>query len=404
MTEILADIPAHVPPHLVHDIDVFNITALHEDVHLGWKSIQRYGDIVWTPRYGGHWIITGGALTYELFADHVRLSSKEISVPRGSNLYPIIPTQSDEPEHSAYRQIIQPAFMPRAVQVYSDKARRLAIELIEGFQPAGECEFVYDFGLKLPLTVFLEIVDLPIEDREILHGYTEVMTRSSDTNIRIEAYRKTVDYLKSWVEKRRAQPGEDPLSKAVHADILGRPATEEEVLGLGANLLFGGLDTVASMMGFIMRFLAENPGHRRWIIEHPDKIRRAVEELLRRHGVANISRIANCDIELGEATIKAEELVYLITCLHGLDERVFPDPLKVDFDRPTPFHAAFGNGIHRCPGSNLARNEIRVMLEEWLVRIPDFRIKDGEKPDAQSGGVNGMLRLPLQWDVSATAA
>ena len=400
MNALQSDIPSHIPPQLVHDIDIYDLSAVDEDVHLAWKRLQDFGEIIWTPRNGGHWIVTNGALTYELFKDHERLSSKEISVPRGTNLYPIIPTQSDEPEHSAYRQIIQPAFMPREVQRYSEEARKLAVELIEEFKPIGECEFISDSALKLPLIIFLRIVDLPLEDRETLHGYTEVMTRESDPQVRVAAYQNTVDYLKYWIGKRRAEPGDDLLSQAVNCTVLGRPATEDEVLGLGANMLFGGLDTVASMMGFIMRFLAGHPEHRRWILEHPDKMRHAVEELLRRHGVANIARVAKYDIEIGGATVKEDEIVYLITCQHGLDDRVCPNPLEVDFNRPTPFHGTFGNGIHRCPGSNLARNEIRVMLEEWLPRIPDFRIKRSDKAVAQSGPVNGVLYLPLQWDVS----
>ena len=400
MTAQASAVPTHVPSHLVHDIDIYDLSGVDEDVHLAWKTLQSFGDIFWTPRNGGHWIVTDGRLTYELFADHERLSSKEISVPRGLNLYPIIPTQSDEPEHSAYRQVIQPAFMPRAVQQYTDEARKLAIELIEGFEPAGQCEFVSDFALKLPLIIFLKIVDLPLEDRQKLHDYTKVMSRESDPQKRVAAYQKTVDYLKFWIAKRRAEPGSDLLSKAVHGSLMGRPPTDSEVLGLGANMLFGGLDTVASMMGFIMRFLAEHPEHRHWILDHPDKIRHAVEELVRRHGVANLARIARRTIQIGDAQVEEDDVVYLVTCLHGLDERLFPNPLEVDFNRPPPFHGAFGNGIHRCPGSNLARNEIRIMLEEWLPRIPDFRLREGDKVIAQSGPVNGMLYLPLQWDVA----
>ena len=244
-------------------------------------------------------------------------------------------------------------------------------------------------------------MDLPHGDRERLHAWTEVMTREPDPQRRIDAYGNTVEYLKFWIDRRRREPGPDLLSRAVHGTILGRAPTDDEFLGLGANMLFGGLDTVASMMGFIMRFLAGHPAHRRWIIEHPDRLRHAIEELLRRHGVANIARVAKCDMTLGEATIRADDLLYLVTCMHGLDERVFDDPLAVNFERPTPFHGTFGNGIHRCPGSNLARNEVRILLEEWLARIPDFRIRDGDKPRAQAGPVNGVLYLPLQWEKHA---
>jgi len=165
--------------------------------------------------------------------------------------------------------------------------------------------------------------------------------------------------------------------------------------------MFGGLDTVASMLGFIARFLALNPGHRRQIVERLDDeafLKHAVEELLRRHGIANTARIVAQDTELGGVQLKAGDVILPPNLLVGLDERAVEDPTRVDFARPFPIrHATFGNGVHTCPGAVLARRELQVFLQEWLRRIPDFEIKPGTTPVAATGMVNGVLKLELSW-------
>ena len=125
---------------------------------------------------------------------------------------------------------------------------------------------------------------------------------------------------------------------------------------------------------------------------------------MRRHGVVNNLRVANCDVELDGVTIRAGQHVYLVNALHGLDARLYPDPLKIDFTRKPQPNAVFGMGDHRCLGANLARMEICVFLEEWLARIPNFRIADGEIAITRSGPVNGMEYLPLEWDPTVAAS
>lgn len=394
------DVPDHVPAHAVRDIDIYAVPGSELDVHDAWRALQADNDIVWTPRNGGHWIATSGHVVESMFKRADLFSNREIAVPPGSMLLPMLPIQKDGEEHKVYRAIIEPAFKPKALEASTIRARGLAIELIEAFRPNGQCEFTGDFALILPLVVFLSIVDLPQEDRDFLHGHAEVMTRTADIAKRHTAFQAVMTYLSEWIARRRAEPGSDLFTAVVHSQPFGRPASEEELLGLGGLLLFGGLDTVTSMMGFVMRFLATHPRHRQWIIDNPSKISSAIEEIMRRHGVANVMRTAIDDVDIAGVTIHKGEHISVVTCMHGMDPREFDDPLTVDFERPAKWTATFGAGPHRCPGMNLARMEIRITVEEWLRRIPQFEIDPDRPLVQQTGGVNGITQLPLRWSVT----
>ena len=129
-------------------------------------------------------------------------------------------------------------------------------------------------------------------------------------------------------------------------------------------------------------------------------IKPAIEELMRRHHIANVSRVVTDDIDYKGVTMKAGDMVLTATTLAGLDERRFPAPFTVDFDRPDKRHLVFGKGVHTCIGAFLARTELNVFLSEWLARIPDFAIAPGEKPIALSGRANAVSYLPLVWDMA----
>jgi cytochrome P450 len=290
-----------------------------------------------------------------------------------------------------------PAFHPAAVRGYAVQARALAIELIEGFYDAGRCDFVGEFSLVMPLSIFMSIVDLPVADRVSLHDLVRRSSRSPTQEARTAAFQQIADYLETWIERRRATPGDDLLSKIIHAELDGRPLSRQEVLGAAILLLFAGLDTVAAMMAFVMRHLAEHPPLRAWLIANPDKIASAVEELMRRHGVANNVRTATIDVELDGVTLRRGDYIVVPNCLHGLDERQFPHALDVDFSRQPGQTGTFGWGPHHCAGANLARVEMRVLLEEWLARIPDFEVDPDAPVLEQTGTVNGVLQLPLRW-------
>jgi len=393
-------IPSHVPPDRVRDVDLYDLPGASQDVHRAWKRVQDESPgIFFTPRYGGYWVVTRAELLNQIWADHERFSSDgAIGIPRVPNAPRQLPIEIDPPVHRFFRSPINMAVSPKAVQQLSERARALAIELVETLKPRGKCEFVHDFASHLPMEIFLTIVDLPSKDREWLIKRAEVMTRGGDVARKQTALQEIFEYLGSWVAQRSAQPGNDLISRILEIKVDDRPINHQEVLSECALVLFGGLDTVAGTMGFIAWFLATHPEHRRKLVAEPALIPSAIEELLRRFSIPTVGRKLTQDVTLDGVTMKAGDYVQLTTCFHGLDERAWPNPLEVNFDRPMSEHLAFGKGVHKCPGANLARSELRVFLEEWLKRIPDFRLQPGESAVTAPGSVIGMLRLPIEWD------
>jgi cytochrome P450 len=399
MAATLAAIPAHVPESLVVDFDYQRPPGHEEDVHLAWSRLHAGPDIVWTPYYGGHWIATRADDIDVMQVDHERFSYRRITIPpqqeRTARLNPL---EYDPPEHTPRRAILSPAFGPKAMQALEGGVRALAVELIEGFAKRGECEFVGEFAKHLPIQIFLRLVDLPVTDREHLVELTELTVRPKSPDDQVRAFQGLYAYVQEWIIERRAHPGGDLFSKIVNAKIDGADMPPDQTFGMLSNVLFGGLDTVASSMGFFAKFLAENPTVQQELKAKPELTAPAIEEILRRFGIPNTAREITRDFEYKGVQFRRGEQVMLSKTLHGLDERRFADPFTVDLRRKRTPHAAFGDGPHRCPGSFLARMEIRVWLEEWLRHIPEFRIQPGARPRTSSGPVNGVLFLPLRWD------
>ncbi|MBV9996714.1 MAG: cytochrome P450 [Caulobacteraceae bacterium] len=403
MDAAVAQRPAHVPPERVFDFDFYHPPGAEQDVHLAWKRLHEVApDIFWTPRNGGHWVATRAEDIEEIQLDHERFSHRMHHIPfnRATADDPSLPLGVDPPDQAPYRALIAPAFLPRVVSAVEASVREVAIEAIEGFLPRGECEFVSEFARVLPIVVFLRMVDLPLADAPKLLALTDDIVRSGSLERRTAATRAVKDYLGRWVDERTLKPGSDLISQIATAEIEGRPITRKEALSVSQLLMGGGLDTVASMLGFIALFMARRPEHRRELIDHPERYRIAVEELIRRHGLPNTARMITHDFVYKGVQFRQGEQIQIPNSLFGLDERKVADPMEVDFGRPMPIlHAAFGNGVHTCPGAVLARREIAVFLQEWLKRIPDFQIKPGTTPVTASGMVNTVRELHLSWPV-----
>lgn len=391
-------VPEHIPEDRVVDFDFMHPPGAEEDVHLAWKSLHDGPDIVWSPYNGGHWIATRADDIEAIQKDHQRFSHARVNIPRGEDAR-LVPLELDPPEHTAYRSLITPSFLPQAIASMEDDIRTLTIELIEGFKDRGECEFISEFAKLLPITIFLRLVDLPQEDRLQLLEMTEMAVRG-DLEERHRSQEMLAGYIGKWIEARTRNPGEDLISLIVNAKVDGEPISPERMFGMLIVVIFGGLDTVAAMMSFICRFLAEHPADRRRMVQEPELILTAVDELIRRHGVTNTARVVVEDTELKGVLLKRGDQIQVPNALFGMDERRFDNPMEIDFARKPVVHAAFGNGPHRCPGSFLARTEIKIFLQEWLKRIPEFEITAGDRPRCASGMVNGVLHLPLQWQVA----
>lgn len=394
--------PAHVPADRVIDFDLYDFPVEGLEYQASMRALFQANpaQVLWTPHNGGHWIVKNNADVAKVLADSEHFSSRRIMVTtEDSDRPPLVPLQLDPPHHAPYRALLQAALSPKAVGQLGERARELAIELIDGFKHDGHCEFIGQFAQHLPIAIFMEIVGLPAEDRPYLTQIAEVAMRGATEEERNGAAGQLMMYGMGKVAERRANPGNDLISTIVKTEIDGKPIEDFPLTGMILLLLLGGLDTVASTLGFYAQFLATHPEHRRQLVENPDLIPNANEELLRRFPIAILAREVKADCELGGVAMKAGDMVMVPTPMDGLDEHKFADPLNVNFNREKPgANSTFGGGVHRCVGSMLARTELRIFLEEWLKRIPDFSVKPGFSPRVSARSVATITSLELVWD------
>jgi len=393
-------VPPHVPTECVVDFDIYDPPGYASDYHAAFKRLQDEGrpDVLWTPRNGGHWLPIRGEDIAEMFKNHEHFSSALKTVPKESNpKEPLKPIGLDPPEHGKYRALIQPYFTMAAIRPLEDEVRALSVRLIEGFIDRGTCDFVSEFAQHLPIGIFMSMVNLPESDRLPLLALVDQVINPGDRS-KQEIFEELGRYVAAKVTARKGHPGTDLISRVVNAEIDGQPISIADAVSVCTLVLIGGLDTVASTMGFIAHFLATHPEQRRLLVERPQLIPSAVGEFMRRFAVTNPGRVVTRDLVYKGVQMKQGDMVILPTFLHGLDERIFEDSMDVRFDRPPRPNSAFGGGDHRCPGANLAQVELKVFLQEWLARIPDFRLAPGTTPGLRAG-VNGSFHfLQLSWE------
>jgi cytochrome P450 len=280
----------------------------------------------------------------------------------------------------------------------------MTVELIESFRQRGRCNFIREFSEVLPLRVFMELVDLPLADLPRLKYLADQFTRPDGSIALPEVTRLFREYLAPVMTERRATSRTDMLSKIINGEVEGRSVTDDEATNLAVQVLVGGLDTVLNFMGFLMVFLAENAPFRRMLRENPKRIPDAVMELLRRYPIVADAREVRVEQEFEGVHLKQGDMVLAPTVLHGLDEAEYDSPMEVRIGRRAPHHTSFGKGVHICPGQYLARLELRVLLEEWLQRIPEFSLEPGSKVEYQGGIDLTVKPYVLVWDVAGTGA
>lgn len=387
----------HIPAHLLTDFDFFDPPGAKTDPHMAWKALHDGPDVVYTTANQGHWIATRGEDIYAIMQDFETFSSYRFNIPKRPDSAPkTIPLEIDPPELNRYRLIVLPHLSPKALAPLEPDIRASTISLIETLKPNGGCEFMSDFAVQLPVLQFLQLVDLPLEDRSLVRSWVEAVARSANPEIQAKAHQDTITYLEEKLKLRRKHPGTDLFSQIVLAEASGQIDPSESA-AMALNILFGGIETVTSALSFVAHFLASNPEHRRELQDDVSLIPVAVEEFLRRFSILNLGRTATRDITIKGAPIRKGEQILLPLHLHGLDERKFERPLDVNFHREHYRHITFGVGPHRCLGSHLARPELRIFLEEWLKRIPDFELVPGQAPRGESGAALTFTYLPLQW-------
>jgi cytochrome P450 len=392
--------PDHVPPSLVVDVDLYNLPGGDVDPQTAWRSFQGRGPIVYSPLYGGFWVVTEGRDIARFLRDTKRLSSAMgVATPHhGGPLF--VPLESDGAAHRAYRRNVEDFFSIQAIKKVEPRLRRDAAELVESVKREGRCDFVDAIANVYPMVAFLRLMDLPMEDKDYLHEIAAVLTKGSEAAAKEKATADLAAYLEKHIRERAQNPGDDPISRIAHATIDGRPYSPEEIWGTIMLLCAAGLDTTGSVTSFMALYLARNPDQRAYVAAHLDDLGPIVNEFLRRFPVANDSRVATEDIEYAGVTIRSGDRVYLPLPLYNLDEKLFDSPDQVNFARHGK-HITFGTGPHTCVGAALARLEFDIFLTEWLTQIPDFEVEPGPHSVVLRASHNQSIdRLLLRWDLS----
>lgn len=398
------DRPSNVPAHHVLDFDIYVPNEDGSDIHATWQGLQNRGlpPIIWTPRNGGHWMVLKGPMVEEVLSDYENFSSYTVLVPKetAGAAYRLIPLSLDPPEHQPFRQLLNGNLSPKAVAPLDPQIRELTATLIDALRPKGECNFTHDFAEKLPVQIFMRLVDLPLEDLPKLKHLADQFTRPDGSLTYPEVEQLFREYIRPVIDTRRGSDRQDVLTRIINGQVNDRMLSDLEAENICIQLLVGGLDTVVNFMGFAMLFLAQHPDVRRELNEHPERISVAVMEFLRRFPLVASAREVKHDFTYHGVTLKQGDMVVAPTLLHGLDEAENPEAMQVDLRRQGAKHSSFGKGSHTCPGANLARLELKIMIEEWLRRIPDFQVKPGTSVSYGGGIVATVKPFTLCWDVT----
>jgi cytochrome P450 len=290
-------------------------------------------------------------------------------------------------------------FTPRKILALEPSVRALTAALLRDLKPRGGCEFMSEFSLQMPIIVFMQLMNLPLEDRlELLDIAGRIVRPPAAGEQRDDALKSLFRYLAPIIGERRQHPGADMISTLSRAERAGGGhLTAEEVQGMTATLLIGGLDTVAASLGWFIRYLADNPAQRRRLIDEPGLIRAAAEELFRRFPVTTTGRNLTGDHEFGGLTFRRNDHVVWAAAMYNLDDRIFPNPMEVDFGRRRGTYLSLGHGPHFCLGATLAQLEFRIFLEEWLKHIPEFQVSAEQQAKYRSAMIIAYQSLPLVW-------
>jgi cytochrome P450 len=398
-------VPPHVDPGHVKLFDFDNDAEYARDPHTRLSALREERRLFFTPKGrkallgGGTWVFTHAADIRAVLQDADTFRSggnRPFAKALGEN-WVLIPIDLDAPEHNRMRGFMNPLFSPKRVAAMAPEIELRARDLIVPIQGRSECAFIEAFARPFPVSIFLELLGLPIGDMARFVEWVELIIHSQGAS-QLEGMRQLRDYLRDVIDARRRDPKDDLISHAVTGTIDGAPLTYDEIMGMCVMLFMGGLDTVTSELSFLFRHLADNPDQQAMLRANPEAIPTAVEELLRIYPIITTSRITSRDVEIDGAVIRKGENIACPMASAARDPAEVENADVVDLARSPNRHAAFGFGPHRCIGSHLARRELIVAIEQWLAMLPPFRIKPGAEITAQGAGVVTLTSLPLIFD------
>ncbi len=303
---------------------------------------------------------------------------------------------SDPPEHTWLRRLLLPWFSRARVATYEVFTRELCARLARVVAERGTGDAATEYAQQIPVRVVGKILGVsPDMSGTFSEWVRDALEFGTDPERRARGMNGFAGYLKEQIALRRSAPGDDMISVLTHTDVDGHRLGDEYVLGAAVLVLTAGMDTTWSAIGASLLHLATTPNDTKRLVREPELIPTAIEELLRAYSPVTMARIVNEDTEVGGCPIKAGDRVLLNFPAANRDPDEFPDADKVIIDRLQNRHIAFGLGIHRCAGSNLARMEMRVAVEEWLKVIPEFHLASSPALTWAGGQVRGPRSIPV---------
>ncbi|GAA1282766.1 cytochrome P450 [Planotetraspora silvatica] len=357
-----------------------------------------------TDRFGGGWLPTRYEDVAAVAYDTERFSSRSIIMsnfrpPR--ELAPVggtPPISSDPPFHHDARKLLLPVFTKNAVAKREEATRALCHSLIDAFDGQHSVDAARDYAQYIPMRVIADMLGFPPEDgpqfREFIENSLEGVNLPPEE--RMERMGQLFDYLLAQIRDHVDNPRDDLTTYLINAELYGRKLDPSHVAGTMALLLIAGIDTTWSAIGASLWHLAKTPADRERLVAEPELLPTAMEEFLRVYAPVTMARLVKEDMHWNGVDMKAEDWVLLSFPAANRDPAQFDRAGEVVIDREVNRHVAFGLGIHRCVGSHLARMELRVALEVWLERIPDFGLHDPAAVTWAAGQVRGPRTLPLR--------
>lgn len=393
-------LPSHVPAELIRDIDILSDREILADPYAAFDRFRDEGDILWSPRLGGHWIVLGAQLVREVFQTPQVFSNYPTGVPPLNEFWPrkLIPQELDGAEHTRYRRLLSPFFSPSAIRPMADSVTRRARDLIAAVADHDEIEFISAIAAPLPSTVFLDLFGLPLGQADVFTEWTQQLLHSGDTAIAAKAGQSVVTYLLTLIDERRQSPQDDLISSLTLAEIDGGPLSTEELLDTAFLLFIAGLDTVTAQMGILVHHLARDASLQQQLRTDPALIPSTLEELLRLYPIVPPARTLTCDYTLGGVSMHKGDTVLVATSSASRDPEAYENPRQLQVGRSGAWNTAFGMGPHRCLGSHLARQELAIVLQLMVEMLPEYELNPGFEPKWHTAGnVWGIDRLRLRF-------
>jgi cytochrome P450 len=392
------------------DFDVMDPDYIRDPAPI-WRDLRDRCPIAHSERWGGSWLPTKYDDLQAMVKMVPALSSRSITViPPDPQLREELiaeikqygtenpPITADPPEHSAYKRLVLPFFSPRAVAGYQQMTEELCRSLLDRLEGREQVDAAVEYAQQIPPRVIAFILGIDMGRADEFTQWTQELLELGQTHpeLRSAARHKIRNFFFEEVADRRANPRDDIISQLIDAEVDGERLTDHRIAGICNLLLVAGIDTTWSSIGSALFHFGSHPDDRRRIAADPDLIPTAVEELLRFYSPVTMARKVMEEVTMGEARFIPGDKVLLNFPAANRDPDVFERPDEVVLDRQQNRHIAFGAGIHRCAGSNLARLELQVGICEWFARFPDFELSDPGAVTWAGGQVRGPRSVPMR--------